>query len=160
VDFNLFQSPLKLTSPPASGSNIAWGYSIGRSLTDGFLEFKGNQKPPMFPYNASGFRFDSGVYPAADAQYELGNNSKRWSVVRGVTVVSGDTILSDKRTGKELYKIHEDDNNIYFQDIRTGKEMMRIDRHGNLYVAGRIIQGSKASLARTNSRAVARRKRR
>jgi hypothetical protein len=158
VEYNLFQSPLKITSPPASGSNIAWGYSLERSPTDGFLEFKGNQRPPLFSYNASGYRFDSGVYPAADAQYELGNSSKRWSLVRGVTVVSGDTILSDKKTGKELYKIHEDDNNIYFRDIRTGKELMRLDRNGNLYIPGRITQGKKAP-ARTKSRAAAKQRR-
>lgn len=159
LEYNLFQSPLKITSPPAYGSNIAWGYSIERSTTDGFLEFKGNQRPPLFSYNASGYRFDSGVYPAADAQYELGNSSKRWSLVRGVTIVSGDTILSDKRTGKELYKIHEDENNIYFQDIRTGKELMKIDRDGNLYVAGRIIQGKQAPSSATNARTTARKRR-
>ena len=160
VDFNLFQSPLKITSPPASGDNFhaggyskAWGYSIGRSLSDGFLEFTGNQP------NYSNYRFNGGVYPSADATYELGNGTKRWSLIRGVTVVSGDTILSDKETGKELYKIHEDEQHIYFRDIRTGKEMMRIDRDGNLYIAGKIFQGKKASPSRTTSRTAARRKR-
>lgn len=153
VDFNLFQSPLKITSPQASGSNTAWGYSIGRSLTDGFLEFTGNQP------NFSNYRFNGGVYPSADATYELGNGTKRWSLIRGVTVVSGDTILSDKVTGKELYKIHEDEQNIYFRDIRNGKEMMRIDRDGNLYVAGKIIQGKKAAASRTTLRTTARRRR-
>jgi hypothetical protein len=149
IESNLSQSPLKITSPPAYGSNIAWGYSIERSLVDGFLEFKANQRPPLFSYNAAGYRFDSHVYPATDAQYELGNGAKRWSLIRGVTVVSGDTILSDKVSGKELFKIHEDENNIFFQDIRTGKEMMRIDRKGNLFVAGRIFQSKKPSHLRT-----------
>lgn len=106
------------------------------------MDFLGNQKPPNFEWNASFFKFNGGVYPTDDNAYELGNAGKRWALVRGVTVTSGDTILTDKETGKELYKIHEDDNFIFFSDIRTGKTMMKLSRDGNLYVMGRIIQNS------------------
>ncbi|HMJ09146.1 MAG TPA: hypothetical protein VK468_09080, partial [Pyrinomonadaceae bacterium] len=54
----------------------------------------------------------------------------------------GDSILVDKATGIPLYKIYEDPQFIYFNDIRTGKNLMKLDTNGNLYVAGRVIQGS------------------
>ena len=138
-----FQSAIRISSPPTDNAGTSWGYTIQRNTTSGFLDFLGNQKPPTFPYGSYvGFQFNGHLYPTEDAQYELGNGTKRWSLVRGVTVVSGDTILSDKITGKELYRIREDERNIYFEDLRTGKQMMRLDRNGNLFVVGRIHQRS------------------
>lgn len=159
-----FQSAVRITSPPTDNAGTIWGYNIQRNYTTGYLDFIGNQKPPTFPQGSYvGFTFNGHMYPTEDAAYELGNGSKRWSLVRGVTVVSGDTILSDKTTGKELYRIREDDHFIYFEDIRTGKGMMRLDRDGNLFVVGRVYQrshragknqqnvsGSKASKANRN----------
>lgn len=161
IDQNTIQSPLRIVSPPIyepaqlppfDGTTYQfadrlkyWGYTIKRSSVDGFLEFEGNQKPPDFSWgDYTGFRFYGSVYPSADGQFELGNLNKRWSLVRAVTVASGDLILSDKVTGKELYKIHEDEESIHFQDVRTGKELMRLDRNGNLIVSGKIYQEGNA----------------
>lgn len=147
-----FQAPILITAPPTFDPYLtdrpgkdrfkAWGYKIERNSTDGGLDFLGNQKPPNFEWNASFFKFNGGVYPTDDNAYELGNAGKRWALVRGVTVTSGDTILTDKETGKELYKIHEDEDFIFFSDIRTGKTMMKLGRDGNLYVVGRVIENS------------------
>jgi hypothetical protein len=98
------------------------------------------------------------VLPSSDDQFDMGNDSKRWRTVRGVRVVSGDTVLSDKKTGQELYKIHEDAENIYFSDIRTGKTMMRLDRHGNLFVTGKVISNSKPETVQNPNRRSQRRK--
>jgi hypothetical protein len=46
----------------------------------------------------------------------------------------------------ELYKIHEDENFVFFSDIRTGKELMKIGSDGNLYLSGRIIQNSQVTV--------------
>ncbi len=72
----------------------------------------------------------------------LGDSSNKWDSVYAVNVYTGDTILSDKKTGQQLYRIHEDKDTIIFEDIRTGKEMMRVDRDGNLYVKGRVFQNT------------------
>jgi hypothetical protein len=153
IDYSQMMSPLKIFSPPVyvptleSGDTTsydhfkAWGYTLARNTADGFLEFDGNEKAPESAATTRvGFRFFGSVYPSADNAYELGNSSKRWSLVRGVTVTSGDVILSEKDSGKELYKIHEDENYIYFDDIRNGKQLMKLDSSGNLIVAGKIYQ--------------------
>lgn len=144
-----FQAPVKIASPPVFDPNVnarkgidrfrALGYTIQRNPSDGSLEFIGDQTPADPSY-----RFNGGLFPNADNQHSLGDNRRRWAVVRGVVVTAGDTILTDKATGKELYKIHEDEDFIYFSDIRTGKEMMKIGRNGNLYVTGKVIQNYKA----------------
>lgn len=80
--------------------------------------------------------------------------------MRGVTVVSGDTVLSDKVSGKELYKIHEDEENIFFSDIRSGNLLMRLDRRGNLFVVGKITSGVGTVKPRKPNKAAFRRKKR
>ena len=144
-----FQSGITISSPPvynatpvAGDTFQSWGYRIERNPSTYALDFIGNQHSPNFTssYNSL-FTFNGGVYPSVDNSFDLGNGTYRWKLVRGVTVTSGDTILTDKESGRELYKIHEDDNHIYFTDIRTGKEMMRLDRQGNLFIPGRIVQG-------------------
>jgi|GEM_PF-2480393 len=159
IDQNQVQSPLRIMSPPHYTATLNtgdttnehfkfWGYTLRRNTSDGYLDFEGNQKPPEFAWNATGFRFYGNVLPSADNTFTLGNASFRWSLIRGVTITSGDTILSNKETGEELYKIHEDDNFIYFQDIRTGKEMMRLDRQGNLFVAGKVYENGETPEAK------------
>lgn len=147
------QTALEITAPPVFDPNLsgrpgfdrfkAWGYRIERNPALRSLDFIGNQKPPRFADgNFSSFRFNGGVYPTDDAVYELGNSGKRWSLVRGVEVIAGDMILSDKVTGKELYRIYEDEKFIYFSDYRTGKVMMRLGLDGNLYLAGKIVENA------------------
>jgi hypothetical protein len=125
-------------------------YNIRRDTTPeaiadgtlGFLSFKGNQS------NYTGYSFNGPIVtsgdllPAANGTGNIGNNSRRWNQVRAVTITPGDVVLSDRRTGQELYRIHEDVNNIYFDDIRTGAPMMRLDREGNLHLSGKIYQNS------------------
>jgi hypothetical protein len=157
LDQNYFQSPIRINSPPvydpnASGDKFKyWGYTIRRNTTDGFLDFEGNQKPPEFPpWNATAFRFFGSVYPSADNQFEMGNQWNRWSLIRGVTITQGDMVLTDKATGRELYLINEDEEFIYFKDVRSGREMMRLGRNGDLYIAGRIIQGTSRKITTSN----------
>jgi hypothetical protein len=157
LDHNNLQSPIRIVSPPVwdpiqlppmvpgtrqfSDRLKYWSYVIRRNSSDGLLEFEGNQKPPDFSWgNYTGFRFFGNVYPSADGQFELGNSNRRWALVRAMTITPGDIILSDRVSGKELYKIHEDEKFIYFNDVRTGKELMRLDRDGNLILAGKIYQ--------------------
>ncbi|MEO7507333.1 MAG: glycosyl hydrolase family 28-related protein, partial [Pyrinomonadaceae bacterium] len=116
------------------GNTDGFYYNIFRDPTDGYLSFIGNQK------GYAGYRFNGDIVPQTDRQGNIGTANKKWASVRAVVVTSGDTILSDKGTGEELYKIHEDQNNIYFDDIRTGKRLMRLDREGNLHVAGKVIE--------------------
>lgn len=118
------------------GNTDGFYYNIFRDSTDGYLSFIGNQK------GYAGYRFNGDLVPQNDRQGNIGTADKKWASVRAVIVTSGDTILSDKGTGEELYKIHEDQNNIYFDDIRTGKRLMRLDRDGNLHVAGKVIEDS------------------
>ena len=116
------------------GNTAGFFYNISRNPDDGYLSFLGNQQ------GYTGFRFNGDLIPDADRQGNIGTANRKWQSVRAVVVTSGDTILSDKNTGQELYKIHEDENNIYFDDIRTGKRLMRLDRDGNLHVAGRVTE--------------------
>lgn len=162
-DQNQFLSPIRINSNPVYDPTATddkfkyWGYTIRRADQfgeDGFLEFKGNQPNPY-----TGFRFFGSVYPSADNLFELGNAGKRWSLVRAVTITPGDIILSDRVTGKELYKINEDENSIFFSDVRTGKQLMRLDRDGNLVVTGKVFQdGNTPAMPRKVKKAKARRK--
>jgi hypothetical protein len=125
-------------------------YNIRRDTTPearadgtlGYLSFKGNQA------NYTGFSFNGPIVtsgdllPLSDGTGSVGNNQRRWNLVRAKTITPGDVVLSDRQTGRELYRIHEDENNIYFDDIRTGAPLMRLDRNGNLHLSGKIYQNS------------------
>jgi hypothetical protein len=111
-------------------------YDVFRD-TSGYLTFRGNQA------GHTGFRFNGDIVPSSNRTGSLGTDDNPWGSIKAVRVVSGDAILSDKNTGEELYRIREDQNNIFFEDIRTGKQMMRLDRDGNLHVSGKIFQDSK-----------------
>ncbi len=111
-------------------------YDVFRD-TSGYLTFRGNQA------GHTGFRFNGDIVPSSNRTGSLGTDANPWASIKAVRVVSGDAILSDKNTGEELYRIREDQNNIFFEDIRTGKQMMRLDRDGNLHVSGKIYQESK-----------------
>ena len=76
--------------------------------------------------------------PLTDNQGSVGTASKRFALVRATTITPGDLILSDKKTGKELWLINEDEAFIYFRNFRTGKVVMAIDGDGNIRIPGRI----------------------
>jgi hypothetical protein len=125
-------------------------YNIRRDTTPeamadgtlGYLSFKGNQS------NYTGYSFNGPIVtsgdllPAANGTGNIGNNSRRWNQVRALTITPGDVVLTDRKSGKELYRIHEDEENIYFDDIRTGAPLMRLDRNGNLHLSGKIYQNA------------------
>lgn len=111
----------------------AAGDIVFRAATNMFLSANGH------PWKFDG----TNLTPPSDNFGSIGTNGLRVALVRGVTITSGDLVLSDKQTGKELYKIREDENNIFFDDFRTGRQLMRLDREGNLHLRGRLIQGPK-----------------
>ena len=125
-------------------------YNIRRDTTPeaiadgtlGYLSFKGNQS------NYTGYSFNGPIVtsgdllPGSDGTGNVGNHQRRWNLVRARTITPGDVILSDRQSGRELYRIHEDEDNIYFDDIRTGAPLMRLDREGNLHLSGKIYQNS------------------
>lgn len=111
--------------------------STDTNCTLGYLSFEGKQTSAYV-----GYRFNGPIVPFTDGGGTLGTSTRRWSKVWAINSVVGDAILSDKKTGQELYRIYEDETNIYFADIRTGKELMRLDKDGNLHVTGRVIEGA------------------
>lgn len=117
------------------GSTQGYYYDLFRD-TSGYLNFRGNQK------GYTGFRFNGDMVPTVSGTGNLGTDASRWESVHAVKVVSGDAVLADKDTGEELYRIREDKDNIYFDDIRTNKQLMRLDRDGNLHVRGKVFEGS------------------
>ena len=117
------------------GNTQGYYYDLFRDTT-GYLNFRGNQKGYI------GYRFNGDMVPASSGTGNLGTDASRWGSVHAVKVVSGDAVLSDKNTGEELYRIREDKDNIYFDDIRTNKQLMRLDRDGNLHVTGKVVENS------------------
>jgi hypothetical protein len=117
------------------GNTAGFYYDFFRDTT-GYLNFRGNQS------GYTGFRFNGDLLPLDNRSGNVGTDEKRWNSIHAVKVVSGDAVLSDKETGEELYRIREDRNNIYFDDIRTGKQLMRLDREGNLHVRGKVLENS------------------
>ncbi|MBV9211835.1 MAG: right-handed parallel beta-helix repeat-containing protein [Acidobacteria bacterium] len=117
------------------GNTQGYYYDLFRDTT-GYLSFRGNQR------GYTGFRFNGDLVPAQNRTGNVGTAEQRWNSLHAVQVVSGDAILSDKETGEELYRIREDKDNIYFDDIRTGKQLMRLDREGNLHVSGKVVENS------------------
>ncbi len=161
LDHNSVQSPFRIVGPPTYDANATgdkfkyFGYTLRRGTdSNTFLEFEGNNP------SSNGFRFFGSIYPSVDNQFEFGNASKRWSLVRAVTITPGDIILSDRVSGRELYRINEDENSIFFSDIRTGKQLMRLDRDGNLVVTGRVFEQGNAPKKPTRKWAAAKRGRR
>lgn len=122
--------------------------------TIGFLSFTGLQS------GYTGFKFNGSVVPSSNGAGDLGSSGLKWNKLWAINTVIGDAILSDKKTGQELYRIYEDVNNIFFEDIRTGKQMMRLDRDGNLHLAGRIIEGTARPARKNQTRTRSRSKRR
>lgn len=100
------------------------------------------------------------VSPATASTGSLGDSGHKWGSIYGVNIYQGDSILTDKQTGEQLYRIREDQNTIIFEDFRTGKEMMRVDREGNLYVKGRVFQGTSYEDAVKKRKPAPRKKRR
>ena len=139
-------------------------YNIRRDTTPeaiadgtlGYLTFKGGQS------NYTGYSFNGPIItsgdllPAANGTGNIGNNTRKWNQVRATTITPGDVVLSDRQTGKELYRIHEDEDNIYFDDVRTGAPLMRLDRKGNLHLSGKIYQNSGRRQSRGRKRRASR----
>ena len=68
-----------------------------------------------------------GINPPADATNSLGTPAARWSLVRAVTVTTGDLLLEDPGTGaamvvREAKEKGEDISKIYVLDRITGKK--------------------------------------
>lgn len=80
------------------------------------------------------------LIPSVDTKGNIGSASKRFASVRAVLIQSGDIILTDKKTGKALYRIDEDKEGITFKTFR-GKKMMKILKNGDLLVRGGITEG-------------------
>src|SRR6185312_16037977 len=83
------------------------------------------------------------LIPAVDTQGNIGSNTKRFALVRAVNVQSGDLVLCDRKTGKQLYVIHEDEKGIYFSNFKTRKCLMILDTKGNLGIAGKLFEKQK-----------------
>ncbi len=156
-DGSSFQGPLRINGPqnqtPNNAPDSLWGYTVQRNNATKLLDFTGNEAH-------RGYSFDGVVQPSTNGVLDLGTEDKRWKDVYADNIIHGDAILFDKKTGKMLYRIREDENNVYFEDIRTGKEMMRLDRNGNLFVPGRVVQnaGKPRTRLRRNVRKNRRRK--
>lgn len=132
---------LNLASPNDNEVQLRLGNTAGNYYdffrdTSGYLNFRGNQR------GYTGFRFNGDLVPATNRTGSVGTDAVRWDSVHAVRVVSGDAVLADKNTGEELYRIREDQNNIYFDDIRTGRQLMRLDRDGNLHVRGKVFENA------------------
>jgi hypothetical protein len=111
-------------------------FDWARSNT-GRLQLLGSQSCCM------GLDINGHILPTQDNTFVLGTEGLRWSLVRAVTITPGDLILSDRVTGKELYKIHESPTlGIFFDDFRTGERLMRLDPDGNLHLKGKVITHS------------------
>jgi hypothetical protein len=150
---NDFHRPLRLGN---AGCDTCY-YQIERdgSSTDGtvgYLSFSGQQSGYI------GFKFNGPVLPQTNNTGSLGSSTHKWGSVYTTNLYQGDSILVDKETGTPLYKIYEDKNFIYFDNILTGKNLMRLDKDGNLLIAGRIIQNASsvtsADSVRTKRRGV------
>ena len=92
------------------------------------------------------------IVPQFNGTGDIGTADLRWRSIRAINIQPGDLILTDAKTGEQLYTINEDKENIYFKDFRTNKLLMRLDRDGNLHVAGKVIEGGKASRKKVTPR--------
>src|SRR5579864_6235320 len=92
------------------------------------------------------------LLPSVDGQGNIGNTGKRFAKVKAVIVESGDVILTDRKTGKKLYAIHEDSKGIYFSDFKTKRTKMFLNMHtGDLKITGKLIQNAKIAKKLRNS---------
>lgn len=60
------------------------------------------------------------ITPSADATYNLGSDTLRWSTIRGVTVTSGDLHLHDEERGAH-WVLREEPDSIVAINMMTGK---------------------------------------
>jgi len=128
----------------ATSGNSRWGWVIG---PDGslFLQQIGVGNRLMVDTNGN-------IVPQFNGTGDIGTADLRWRSIRAINIQPGDLILTDAKTGEQLYTINEDKENIYFKDFRTNKLLMRLDRDGNLHVAGKVIEGGKASRKKVTPR--------
>jgi hypothetical protein len=120
---------------------------LNRSSSAGNTDFYDGNLHRLASYTRS-----NTFVPESDGMGSIGTKSKRWGLIRGVTVTSGDLVLTDKESGKELYRITESEaEGISFHDVH-GKLLMRIDAQGNLHVEGRVITGRKTVRRRGRGR--------
>jgi Pectate lyase superfamily protein len=132
-----FQKPVRI----GNGGCATCYYQVERDGTStdgtlGYLSLSGMQT------GFKGFKFNGNVVPNTTSTIGLGDSAHKWLDIYVVNQHLGDAILTDKKTGEPLYKIHEDPNFIYFDDIRTSKNLMKLDTKGNLFVAGRVFQNN------------------
>ncbi len=132
---------LGTTSTSAFGRNnrlnVVTGVADDRGL---YVENSTSSAAAFWAQNIAGGPaavFGGGVVPTVDALYFCGTNSQRWSLVRGVTVTSGDLTFensyrfTEDRAGSGLLIINEDNEAI-----------ARLDHDGNLHVKGRVVENS------------------
>ena len=107
------------TVQTGSGTHYAIGFKIGANE---FFQLTTDRK----------------MLPITDAVGDIGSGTFRFNLVRAVTITPGDLNLSDKKTGKELWTINEDEEFIYFRHFKTQKIIMKLDGDGNIYIGGEV----------------------
>ena len=140
LEFDVVATPIvNISSNSITDTEIASHTSTKMTITN-----KSQLNSSIIYENESNVSTVAGAFlqPSTDNQGNIGTASKRYASIRAVLIQSGDIILSDKKTGKKLYRINEDKEGITFETIR-GKKIMRILRNGNLLVRGKVIEGVK-----------------
>lgn len=127
---------LILNRSGATAGNRRWGWVVS-SNGNLYLQDIGVANRLQIDTNGN-------IIPPTDNTGQIGTDTNRWAKVRATVIENGDLILSDKETGEKYYLIKEDKDNIYFTDYRTGNEMMRLDKKGNLYLKGKVFEGSES----------------
>ncbi|MEZ5424010.1 MAG: glycosyl hydrolase family 28-related protein [Pyrinomonadaceae bacterium] len=128
------QLPWMILTRTVGQTSTRWGWVVG---PDGALYLQQIGSGNRLKIDA-----DGNIVPQYDNTGSIGTDQLRWHSIRAANIMPGDLILTDVRSGEKLYLINEDQENIYFRNFRTGDVLMRLDRNGNLFVKGKVIQGS------------------
>jgi len=77
--------------------------------------------------------FGGTILPTSDNAYNCGSSSKRWKLVRAVTITPGDLVFENG------VKATEEGDGLAFINPK-GSKIAVLDREGNLHIKGQVIQ--------------------
>jgi len=135
------QLPWMILNRTVGTTSTRWGWVIG---SDGALYLQ-----QIGSGNRLRIDTEGNIVPQYDNTGAIGTDQFKWHSIRAANILPGDLVLTDIRSGEKLYLINEDKENIYFRDFRTKEVLMRLDRNGNLFVKGKVVQGLVESKSQT-----------
>jgi len=115
------------------GTASGWRVWLRTRQNASWLELTGPSNIIRHRWYAGDYYPGGHILPMTDNAQDLGSGTKRWRLIRGVTITPGDLRFENNFT------ITEDQIGLAFKND-AGEKIAVLDREGNLHIKGQVIQ--------------------